>query len=141
MPDFLPVDPNAETRNLVRRAMLLRESPEQFVQLFHEDAVVHIMGSREDLPFFGSHRGHAQILRVLRSIDAAAEVRYRQILAVVVEGDAFATRLVVEMRHRGTSVVANFMMGGIVRMRQGRIAEVFEFVDTTAIQLFDGDHE
>lgn len=141
MPDFLPEDPNAETRNLIRKAMSLRGAPEQFIQLFHEDAVVHIMGSRQDQHYYGSHRGHAQILQVMRNVDIAVEIRYRKILGVVVEGDTFATRLLVEMRHRGTSVVVNFMLGSIVRMQQGRIAEVFEFVDTTAIKLFDGDYE
>lgn len=141
MPDFLPKDPNADTRILIGKAIILRESPERFVQLFHEDAVVHLVGSRQDKHFYGSHRGRAQILRILRLIDSGMEVRHRQILSVVVDGDAFATRLVVEMRHRGTSVVAKFMMGGVVRMRQGLIAEAFQYVDTSAIQLFDGDHE
>jgi len=121
--------------------MSLRGLPEQFILLFHADAVVHIMGSRQDQHFYGTHRGHAQILQVMRSIDVAVEVRYRQILGVVVDGDRFAARLLVEMRHRGTAVVVNFMLGSVVRMRQGRIAEVFEFVDTTAVQLFDGDYE
>jgi len=107
MPEFLPEDPNAETRNFIRKAMSLRGLPEQFILLFHADAVVHIMGSRQDQHFYGTHRGHAQILQVMRSID----------------------------------VVVNFMLGSVVRMRQGRIAEVFEFVDTTAVQLFDGDYE
>jgi ketosteroid isomerase-like protein len=141
MPDFLPEDPNAATRSLIWELIKRRESPELFIQLFHEDAVVHVVGSRQDQPIYGSHRGHAQILQAMRAVDSTVELLRRKILAVVVDGDSFATRRLAEMRHRGTSVVVVFMESSIVRMRQGRIAEVFEYVDTAAVQLFDGDHD
>lgn len=82
------------------RAMVARARPELFIELFHPDAVLHMVGDARDCAYFGAYRGHKRILRLLRDIDGEFERRDHRILNLVIEGDRFAARRLVEIAHR-----------------------------------------
>ncbi len=142
MPDFLdkfvPEEAHPEIMSLIQRAAFLRGQPEDFVALFQPDAVLHMIGDRRDGPMFGEHRGHRQILELLRRIDIEFERLSLRILNVVVDGDRFAVRRLAELRHRGSSESRLFVFGSFVRTRGGLIDEVLEFVDTATARRLMG---
>jgi ketosteroid isomerase-like protein len=135
---FTPPDPNPAVKALIARAMRLRDKPEDFISLFQPDAVLHMIGDRRDSPLFGVYRGREQILELLRAVDAEFERCEHRLLNAVVDGDCFALRSLVEIKHRGSSQSALIVTGHFVRTSAGLFEEVFEFGDTATLQRLLG---
>ncbi len=131
---FVPPEPNPVVKALITRAMLLRGKPDEFISLFHPGAVLHMVGDRRDCPFYGDYRGRGQILKLLRDVDAEFERVDQRLLNVVIDGDCFAMRRLVEIKHRGSSQTALVVIGHFVRLREGQFGEVFEYADTAIMR-------
>jgi ketosteroid isomerase-like protein len=133
---FVPDEKNPEIRALIDRMMVLRSRPDEFITLFQPDAVMHMVGDQRDWPYFGVYRGQAQILELLRRIDMEFELQNHRILNIVVDGDCFAVRRLLEARHFGSSQEALAVLGDFVRIRGGLIDTFFQYSDTaTACRL------
>jgi ketosteroid isomerase-like protein len=131
---FVPSEASPAIRSLIARAMQTRARPEDFISLFHPDAVLHMVGDRRECPFYGVYTGHAQILKLLRDVDAEFDRRDHRILNVVLDGDCFALRRLVEIKHRGSAQSELVVIGHFVRTRAGLISEAFEYADTAQIR-------
>jgi ketosteroid isomerase-like protein len=135
-PRFVPEENHPEIRALVERMLVLHGLPDEFVSLFQPDAVVHMIGDRRDGSYFGAYRGKAQIIELFRRIDRDFERLNDRILNIVIEGDCFAARRLIEVRHRGSAQLELLVCGDFVRTRGGLIDETFHYSDTaTASRL------
>ncbi len=133
---FIPDHASGDIRSLIQRSMALRACPEQFISLFHPDAVLHMVGDRRQCRFYGKYQGHRAILGLLRDVDAEFRRRDHRLLNVVIDGDSFAVRRLVEIEHRGSAESALVVVGHVAKTRAGLFEEVFEYVDTaTFIRL------
>jgi ketosteroid isomerase-like protein len=133
---FVPEESHPEIRALIERMLLLRSRPDEFITLFQPDAIMHMIGDQRDWPYFGIYRGRAQIRELLRRIDMEFELRNHRILNIVIDGDCFAVRRLLEARHFGSSQEALAVLGDFVRTRGGLIDELFQYSDTaTACRL------
>ncbi len=131
---FVPPESNPLLRARIGQAVPMRARPDDFIRYFHEDAVLHMVGDRRDCVFYGVYRGKAQILNLLRDVDAEFEREDHRILSVVIEGDTIALRRLVELRHRGTSQAEQLVIAHLIRTRAGLIQEVFEYGDTATMR-------
>ena len=127
---FVPEENHPEIRALIERMQVLRSRPDEFITLFQPDAVMHLVGDQRDWPYFGAYRGQAQILERLRRIGMEFEVMNDRILNIVIDGDCFAVRRLLEVRHLGSSQEALAVLGDFVRTRGGLIDEFFQYSDT-----------
>jgi hypothetical protein len=127
---FVPEENHPEIRALVERMLLLRNHPDEFITLFQPEAVMHMVGDQRDWPYFGAYRGHAQILELLRRISMEFERLSDRILNVVIDGDGFAVRRLLEVRHHGSSQLEWLILGDFARTRGGLIDEFFQYSDT-----------
>ncbi len=130
---FIPAKPGAELRSLIARGMDSRARPEDFIALFQPDAVLHMVGDRRQCTFFGDYRGRAEILELLRAVDAEFERRDHRLLNLVIDGECCALRRLVEIKHRGSAQTGLVVIGHYLRTRAGLISEVFEYSDTATI--------
>jgi hypothetical protein len=135
---FVPPESNPAISALIMRAMQMRGKPEDFVSLFHPEAVLHMIGDRRDCSLYGVYRGKEQILKLLRDVDAEFERGDHRLLNAVIDGESFALRRLVEIKHRGSSESALVIIGNFVRLREGLFGEVFEFADTATIRRLMG---
>jgi ketosteroid isomerase-like protein len=127
---FVPEENHPEIRALIERMLVLRSRPDEFIALFQPDAVMHMIGDQRDWPYFGVYRGQAQILELLRRIAMEFERLNDRILNIVAEGDCFAVRRLLEVRHHGSSQRELLVLGDFVRIRDGLIAAAFQYSDT-----------
>lgn len=138
---FMPEEANRKARELVAAILASRTEPKRFVEYFHEDGVVHVIGTSHDYTFSGDYRGRAQICALLQRIDMEVELGEHKILNMIVDGDNVAIRRSAEARHHGTSAFARLLIGNLLRLRDGRIAEAFEYVDTCWLRRLSGDED
>ncbi len=118
-----------------------RGEPEKFVEFFHEDAVLHMVGRPSDNTFSGDYRGRAQILALLRRIDGEVERGGDKLHSLVIDGDKAALRRSVVVRHRGTAMVATLFIGAFAIFRDDWIAEAWEYHDTAWIKRISGNED
>jgi ketosteroid isomerase-like protein len=138
---FLPDEPGRKTRELIGQILLSRSQPKKLIEYFHEDGVFHVIGTTHDYSFSGVYRGREQILGLLHRIDAEVELGDHKILNVVIDGDNVAIRRTTQARHHGTSAFAKLMVANLMRLRDGKIAEAYEYVDTCWLRRLSGEHE
>ncbi len=69
------------------------------------------------------------------------ELGDHKILNIVVDGDMVAVRRSVEARHYGTSAFARLLVGNLLRLREGKIAEAYEYVDTCWLRRLSGEED
>lgn len=131
---FIPAESGAKLRSLIARGMDSRARPEDFIALFQPDAVLRMVGDRRQCRLFGEYRGHAEILQLLKDVDAEFERRDHRLLNLVVDGDNCAVRRLVEIKHRGSSQSGLVVIGHFIRTRSGLISEVFEYSDGATIR-------
>jgi ketosteroid isomerase-like protein len=135
---FVPEESHPEFRALIERFHALRGQPDEFIKLFQPDAILRLMGDSRDSIFYGEHRGHAQILELMRRTDIEYERLSHRILGILVDGDCIAVRRVLEVRHRGSSQTARLVLGSFFRTRKGLFEEVFEYSDTATAKRLMG---
>jgi ketosteroid isomerase-like protein len=138
---FCPVDPNAKMRELVAEILYSRAKPEKFVEYFHDDAVCHIVGVSREYAFSGSYRGREQLMAMLRRIDGEVELSDHRVLNLVVDGDNAALRRSVVVRHHGTSAVTRLIIGNLLRFRDFKVVEAYEYADTCWLRRLSGESE
>ncbi len=138
---FLPEEANRKTRELVAELLVARASPKKLIEYFHEDGVFHVIGTTHDYSFSGVYRGREQIFGLLRRIDAEVELGEHRILNIIVDGDYVAIRRTTLARHHGTSAFARLTVANLLRLRDGKIAEAYEYVDTCWLKRLSGDED
>jgi ketosteroid isomerase-like protein len=139
---FLPEQAKAEhIRNLVGEILGARGEPLKMIDYFHDDCIFHVIGTSHDYSFSGDYYGRDQILGLLRRIDTDIEMQDHRILNVVIDGDTVGLRRSTMVRHRGTSARARLLVGNFVRLRDDRIAEISEYVDTCWLKRMLGEDE
>jgi ketosteroid isomerase-like protein len=135
---FLPDDPDRLQSDFVRQALDARSDLEKFMGFFHDDATIAIVGGIYDYAFSGVYRGRENILALLRRIDAEIEMSDHRILNLVVDGDKIALRRSTLVRHRGTAAARRLILGNLATMRDGKVAELHEYVDTAWLKKMSG---
>lgn len=138
---FCPEDPNGRMRELVAEILYSRARPAKFVEYFHDDAVIHIVGVSREYAFSGSYRGHDQIMAMLQRIDGEVELSDHKVLNLVVDGDNAALRRSVVVRHHGTSAVTRLIIGNLLRFRDFKVVEAYEYADTCWLRRLSGEDE
>lgn len=138
---FLPRAAGSGLRDLVAEALRARVDPAKCLEFLDEACVFHVVGRPEDYPYSGSYRGRAQIIELLRRIDADVETSERRLLNMIVDGDRIALRRSVVARHHGTAAVARLVFADLATVRDGRIVEIYEYADTCWLKRLAGDED
>jgi len=111
----------------------------KLVNLLHDDAVVTVVGDVFDYPLSGVYRGRAQILDFLRRLDGEIERSGQKILNLVVDGDKVGLRRSVVIRHHGTAASRLLTLGALAVFRDGKVAQLHEYVDTSWLKQVLGE--
>ena len=138
---FMPDDAGQKLRQLTGMILFLRNQPAKFIEYFHPDAAWHLIGKIRDYSFAGVYRGHAEILGLMKRIDAEVALSDHRILNIVVEGDTIAIRRSALARHHGTAAVEKLVIGNYARFRDDKIAEAYEYLDTSWLRRLAGDED
>jgi ketosteroid isomerase-like protein len=131
--------PFAATRELVMRAHQQRYDHEAFLGHFHDDCTFRIVGRIRDYPFGGLYVGKAAVGALFRRIDDQIEQRDDRILNLLVDGDKVAIRRSVTIRHYGTSARTRLVVADLFRLRDQKVAEISEYIDTAWLKKLTGD--
>ncbi len=98
------------------------------------DVVCEFVGDRATISHAGRHRGVEALINIVRSIGMEFEqLGHAAPEQVIVDGGSAATRRTVEWRHRGTGRRGQVQLADFVRFEDGRIVELVEFRDSTAL--------
>jgi ketosteroid isomerase-like protein len=130
-PDFIGHDPRAAIRELVFHVFATRFDLNTFMNFFHDDAVMHIVGRVADYPFSGDYVGRSAIRAVLERMDSEVEQTQGEILNLLIEDDRIAIRRANALRHYGTAARMNLMVSDLIRFQDSKITELHEYIDTT----------
>ncbi|PPD45046.1 MAG: hypothetical protein CTY15_05605 [Methylocystis sp.] len=99
------------------------------LRLFVEDVELRYNCSKVGLFPAGQWRGHEALRENLRRTDIDYEPLDAEILDLLVEGDRTAVRWTTNWRHRGTALHFAMDMAHFLHWRNGRVAEMNEFID------------
>ncbi len=81
-------------------------------------------------PYLGHHRGKTAFAEVMRNAHATFEfVTYKPVF-LVVQDDAAAVMLSMKLRQRSNGRVISMFVAQFLRLRDGRVYELREFMDT-----------
>lgn len=138
---FLPTNPESSKYELVGEILSARADLAKFADYVQDDAVFTFVGNICDYSFSGVYRGRKSILDLLRRIDVEVELSDHKILNLVIEGDRFGLRRSTLVRHRGTSATRVLTLGNFVTLRDGKIAEGYEYVDTSWLRKMAGEED
>jgi ketosteroid isomerase-like protein len=98
------------------------------------DVVCEFVGDRATIAYAGRHRGIEALINIVRDIGTEFEqLGHVTPDEVIVDGGNAATRRTVEWRHRGTGRCGQVQLADFVRFEDGRIVEIVEFRDSTAL--------
>ena len=125
---FLPASRASDVRRILLEALVARAEPQKFVEYFHEDACIRLIGQHRDYRFAGDFRGRTQILDLCR-----------RILSLVVDGDKVALRRSCLARHHASGGEQRLTMAALMKFRDLRIAEGVEYADTTWLKRMLGE--
>ncbi|MEK4033005.1 nuclear transport factor 2 family protein [Methylocystis sp. IM3] len=129
-----------ETLRRVHEVIAARMSgdAEAFLKFFVED--VELRGNCQKLAFFPAGRwsGHDALRETLRRADIAFEPLDAEVLDVLVEGDRAAVRWRGSWRRRANNAVLCRDLAHFLRWRNGRVAEMDEFIDHRDDSRFSG---
>ena len=89
------------------------------------------------LPHMGHRHGKAEVREMWQTIHG----RYSQVPIIVAEGDKVATNIRVFFRKRSNNRIVQFDIAAFYTVRDGRIAEIREIIDTFDLvqQLLERD--
>ena len=82
------------------------------------------------LPHMGHHRGKAEVRRMWQTIHARYSSMRYELPIVVAEGDKVAAIIRVFFRKRSNDRIVQFDLAAFYILRDGRIAEIREILDT-----------
>lgn len=111
-----------------------------FILNAFDDAIEFISYSPlEVFPFLGHHRGKAAFARVLEAGFEQFEFLTYEPIFMVCETDEAAVMIFARLVHRRTGRSASIMIAHFLRLKEGRIIELREFMDTfTAVKQLLG---
>jgi ketosteroid isomerase-like protein len=105
-----------------------------FREICSPDVVCEFVGDRATIAHAGRHRGIEALINIVRDIGMEFEqLGHAMPDEVIVDGGSAATRRTVEWRHRGTGRRGQVQLADFVRFEDGRIVELVEFRDSTAL--------
>jgi ketosteroid isomerase-like protein len=81
-------------------------------------------------PYLGRRRGKAEVAASLKAAHAEFEYLSYQPIFVVAEKDDGAAIVLVRLKQRSTGRIIHLFVAHFVRFRDGRIAELREFMDS-----------
>lgn len=111
---------------------------EAFASAFAEDGVFHLVGDTRLVPQAGPRRGRAAIAAVLADLFAKYEYVDALIVDMAVDLNAAVIRRQLTLRSRESGAVAEFEAADFLRMRDGQIIELKQFIDTASMALLAG---
>lgn len=89
-----------------------------------------IYGPRQIFPFTGPRNGKRAVLEALATIAKDYMIESYSPRIVVVDGDRAAVLSEVVFRQRSSGRMLNFRIANFLRLRDGKVIEFEEFVDT-----------
>lgn len=89
-----------------------------------------IYGPRQIFPFTGPRDGKRAVLEALALIAREYSIEKYTPKIIIVDGDRAAVLSEVVFRQRATDRALNFRIANFLRLRDGRVIEFEEFVDT-----------
>ncbi|MGD9656507.1 MAG: nuclear transport factor 2 family protein [Methylocystis sp.] len=105
-----------------------------FREICSPDVVCEFVGDRATIAHAGRHRGVQALINIVREIGTEFEqLGHAMPDEVIVDGGNAAMRRTVEWRHRGTGRRGQVQLADFVRFEDGRIVELVEFRDSTAL--------
>jgi ketosteroid isomerase-like protein len=84
----------------------------------------------EVFPYLGRQRGKAAIAATMKKVHAEFEILTYQPIFMVVENDSAGTIVMARLRQRSTDRIIQLLVAHFIRLRDGRIIEMREFMDS-----------
>lgn len=109
-----------------------------FAAAFAEDGVFHLVGDTRLVPQAGPRRGRAAIAAVIADLYSSYEYVDALIVDMAVDLNAAVIRRQLTLRSRDTGGVAEFEAADFIRLRDGEIVELKQFIDTASLALLSG---
>jgi len=109
-----------------------------FAAAFAEDGVFHLVGDSRLVPQAGPRQGRKAIARVVDDLYATYEYVDALIVDMAVDLNAAVIRRQLTLRSRDSGGVAEFEALDLIRMRDGEIVELKQFIDTASLALLAG---
>ncbi|WP_439573483.1 nuclear transport factor 2 family protein [Phreatobacter sp.] len=109
-----------------------------FAAAFAEDGVFHLIGDSRLVPQAGPRRGRKAIALVVDDLYATYEYVDALIVDMAVDLNAAVIRRQLTLRSRDSGGVAEFEAVDFIRMRDGEIVELKQFIDTASLALLAG---
>ncbi len=81
-------------------------------------------------PYLGRQRGKAAIAATMKKVHADFEILSYQPIFMVVENDNAGTIVMARLRQRSTDRIIQLLVAHFIRLRDGRIVEIREFMDS-----------
>ena len=97
---------------------------------FADDAVLISYAPIEVFPYLGRQHGKAAIAETMRKVHAEFEILTYQPIFMVVEDDSAAAIVMARLRQRSTSRIIQLLVAHFMRLQDGRIVEMREFMDS-----------
>ena len=107
---------------------------EELMSAFHPEAIFEFAGSKSALAIAGASRGHQDIRASLTALVAIFEFIDRDILSMTIDGDRAAVRSRIIVRYIPANETATTELLDLFRVRDGKIVELVEFVDTALVK-------
>lgn len=95
-----------------------------------EDFELHLVGDTSRVPFARRHVGRAAVVELIGMIDREFELLALDIRSILVEGDRAVMHYVIDVRHRGTSLVGRSESFFHITFEGDRLKTMTEFFDT-----------
>jgi ketosteroid isomerase-like protein len=110
-----------------------RGNGQAFLDAMHDDVVVEYCAPADIFPFAGPLRGKQAVIRGVGQIAAEYEWLKFNLNHLLVDGDLAVVLTSGRIRHRQTMAEVKVDMVDVVRMRDGRIADVKEYFDSLGV--------
>lgn len=109
-----------------------------FASGFAEDGIFHILGDTRLLPETGPRQGRRDIARVIKRCYQQYEYVDALLVDVIVDINLAAVRRQLTLRSRDTGAVGEFDVMDFIRLRDGEIVELTQFMDTASLAIMSG---
>ena len=105
------------------------------LDFFSDQIVFEVVGNPRIHPFCGQRVGKAAMLAALKSIRVELEITKHVLHEIIIDGDRVAVRRTVHLRGRGTGRMYEVESLDRLRVQDGLIVEMEQFIDTEALSL------
>lgn len=115
-----------------------RGESDVFAGGFAEDGIFHILGDTRLLPEAGPRRGRGAIAAVIDQCYRRYEYVDALMLDIIVDINLASVRRHLTLRSADTGVVGEFDVIDFLRLRDGEIVELTQFMDTASLAVLSG---